>query len=1220
MVAATLTTAVRGGTLRITPFDAIGHQRSANPRAAADSGEQAQGMRQEDRLPLIDRIKRALDIGVDTDKFERTAIALLQSRYPSISPVEAGKDMGRDGDIYAVIADDPESRGRVLATTGDPLANLKRSHKSWQKHEGFRVDKIVIVCSKDITASARAKMDEYCQTQSPKLPLPEYFGRDWLVTELVRSAEWRQLLTGVTGRMDSLTPRPFTIDGQSTALVGRDQEIADIKSYVHRGDDVLLIGVPGVGKSRLLLEVGPDEGLVFAVPEAAQYLADDLLIVAPSCVVVDDAHLHQDFLRELIRLRRQEGLKFSVVASTWPDQAETTADELPGGRPVSLGLMSRGEIDAIVQTAGVTGVHARRLVLEQADGRPGWALQLCRALIDGDGERVVSGELLLDHVMRYLRLATDSAVSLDAIACIAALNGAAQRDLERISQLIAMPLASLIAAVHTVATRGVIELRGDRWGLSPAIRLPLVGRWFFGTQRSRSWTSLLDAFPETRQQLTDTLLSAAATSDDARREAAGWARALGHPLTWSESTIDQMELYALTSRSAGEFASKCAREILAAKRDPELSPWGSPHDPIGSAAARALFASLRTWFNKEAIHGLLDLAIDPSPPALSEKPLEELSKLTRYLDPDRGSLFEIRAALLNETVEWMRLDVSTRWDICAEIISYCFDPSIEGVWADPIGSGTITIANSVESPERLRELVTLWDQVDALIGSQSSRLPTNAVTHLIRLFGDWLRLAGGHANGAATPSSEQVAMAAGGAWRILRTLRPMLDARPGLALRVQRELDLAERWNLRPPADLAPIVLDEDLVLFVGRRDLESPIEDWLQRREHEGRILAQRIVALGPVVGTIRFMEIAAHVAEVGQHEPTRRMAHAVVDLTADPVAWIQPAIQYRSADILASALWGARHRGESVGITLVSAALHDAQLRSAVITACVESGGADELAIFVVADLKSSDSWQLDRLFATASADMVLLSLLQHPVADIRAAAALACDVGTGDGVPLPPDWWPAWEHAFLSASPTTVHGHQQWRLNEMLKALADSRPAVCADWYERRLREGERPIRTSVWMDGMETVPARLPQPERERLARVAATSGYPGYGLLPALLSNDAELAARLLSDGVLDGYRALDVLTGRLDSGVEILGPVLLAHGVPPDQIARRISSQRSWEGEESNAIKSDIAWLEQMKVRTPTLCHVADIAISALQRDLQSALAEESERARHGRP
>ena len=110
-------------------------------------------------MPLIDRIEKALDDGVGTDVFERAAVALLQSRYQWLSPVEAGKDIGRDADIYRVVADDPESRGRLLATTGDPLANLKRSHKSWLKETDFRVDELVIACSKGVTASARKKID-----------------------------------------------------------------------------------------------------------------------------------------------------------------------------------------------------------------------------------------------------------------------------------------------------------------------------------------------------------------------------------------------------------------------------------------------------------------------------------------------------------------------------------------------------------------------------------------------------------------------------------------------------------------------------------------------------------------------------------------------------------------------------------------------------------------------------------------------------------------------------------------------------------------------------------------------------------------------------------------------------------------------------------------------------------------------------------------------------
>jgi hypothetical protein len=72
-------------------------------------------------MPLIDRLERALDQGVDPEVFERAASALLEDKYPWFSPVEAGKDFGRDADIYGVVSGDPDSRGRLLATTcGDP--------------------------------------------------------------------------------------------------------------------------------------------------------------------------------------------------------------------------------------------------------------------------------------------------------------------------------------------------------------------------------------------------------------------------------------------------------------------------------------------------------------------------------------------------------------------------------------------------------------------------------------------------------------------------------------------------------------------------------------------------------------------------------------------------------------------------------------------------------------------------------------------------------------------------------------------------------------------------------------------------------------------------------------------------------------------------------------------------------------------------------------------
>ena len=211
----------------------------------------------------------------------------------------------------------------------------------------------------------------------------------------------------------------------------------------------------------------------------------------------------------------------------------------------------------------------------------------------------------------------------------------------------------------------------------------------------------------------------------------------------------------------------------------------------------------------------------------------------------------------------------------------------------------------------------------------------------------------------------------------------------------------------------------------------------------------------------------------------------------------------------------------------------------------------------------------------------------------------------------------WVSDWEQAFLEADSKTVHGHSQWRLQEMLKTMAVEQPKLCADWFERRLVDDDPGWRGS-WLTDVERRSRPSTTPARASCPTEGASNPKRTRDLLPHLLGHDADLAARLLGDGTLDAASALDALSGERDGGVEILGPVLLAHGVPAARIARRVCGNRSWSGNESDAIRLDIEWFQELAVRTPTLQPVSAAALIDLTASLEMAVEEERREAIRG--
>jgi hypothetical protein len=288
---------------------------------------------------------------------------------------------------------------------------------------------------------------------------------------------------------------------------------------------------------------------------------------------------------------------------------------------------------------------------------------------------------------------------------------------------------------------------------------------------------------------------------------------------------------------------------------------------------------------------------------------------------------------------------------------------------------------------------------------------------------------------------------------------------------------------------------------------------------------------------------------------------------------------------------------------------------VRSSVIIAVLNADHFSDSSRQVVEQLTDGDSECLQRLFARDTADPLLAALLVHHAPSVRAVSSLAFSVGVKHGPSLPREWLESWRTAFLETSLASVNGHSKWRLQKILEALSESDPELCGEWFNRRLINDNEYIQGSL--DKVEHLLRKLPSRVRKTLAIESASRR--SNALLPQLIGYDAELAAALLGDGVIDVETAMDALSGNRDAGVELLAPVLLEAGATPQRIARRVYGNVSWSGPESTAIRSEIEWFRRLAGRNPKLESVSYAAIADLTNDYERALTEEKRERVRGR-
>ncbi|TDV44199.1 ATP-binding protein [Actinophytocola oryzae] len=1182
-------------------------------------------------MNLVEQVLRAIQgHPVNPAEFERCACALLRTRYPGVSAVEGGHDFGRDADIYFPSDDgDPQRLGRLLATIGDPVANLRNGLKRMSQ-EGLRVDLIVMACLQPVNATKLAKLDKLCHSYG--LPAPQVYSRDWFVNELVSEPEWRQRLLGVGGQLELLLERPLDVlepAAPALTLVGREVELSTLRKLVDDRTDVMLVGVPGVGKTRLATELG-DDVLFLQGGEPGQVL-DAVVGTRPAAVVVDDAHSRAPDLQVLRRIRVQEQTTFSIIATTWPDQAEDVRTALPSAQVVVIDLLERKNMDVLIRAAGVTGHRARVVVLDQAEGRPGWALALCEVLVNGGGQDIVTGSAHRANVERYLRRVTESPTALDVLACLAALGTLSGETAYQLAPLVGIPPAELTGLLDRLARHGLLDSTPYGWSLQPSLRAPLVARWFFTEPTHRPWDSLVQTFPDHHRALTAAAIAAARTGSALAHQAVrAIAASLLAPGTGEEVDFGLLAQYSTIDEHTARQAVIQALAALSTPR-PTHQIGGFHFDPIARSATTLLIRAARQWLLPEAVSALLDLAIGDTRARHStqEHPLRVLGDLARIIDPDHGTSIQIRERVLTLTLGWLTANPDpAHWTVATKMLATLFSPEVSGTWSDPGDLNTFSYSQGYDTATNLEQLLDLWTQVDNLLTVHPDKVmtvcPPEALCPLIDLVSEWFRLAAGVRFDARELRPEQRQAARAGARRILRTLRPVVRAVPGLAVRAQRVLDNRPTDDQDDNAPIAAFQLDSDLVdLLGGTREPDEDTAGWIEARHLRLDQLAQRITSLGPAAGITRYTDLT-HAACLATHSldgHATLLALRIAPHMTDPAAWVRLANQHRNPALLHAAIQQIlKAAPEAVPVEELITHMSDPGLRAAIVSVAVDRSDVDEFTDQVINDLGTADAPLLDRHLRTDSPTDVLHRLLTHPNPAIATAAALEFADAQPYGPTLPDAWKDDWRAAIQDMNVEDMDQHARWKATRVLEHLATNDPDLFEYWFARQLdyqktREYLRPPEP----DGCTELLTHLPREHRERLTRQYAQLLHlprTHITLLTHLVGHDRDLAERLLDEKVITTEHLLDAVTGQRGIVLEQLGPLLLDRGADPDHIAEHAGVLLGARfGSESFHHKHLLHFFQMLSEKEPGLLPVAE-AGCIRQKTLRDKAEEQERRGR----
>jgi hypothetical protein len=269
-----------------------------------------------------------------------------------------------------------------------------------------QIDRIIYCCNSNLLPELELELEDFVRTEGIPLAIHDIKSLDTLSREVVNQFPWLAKRLGLTIDTGQLLPiRTFVAEYQRSPfatpltlpLAGRESELATLLEAIPDSAITIVTGVPGTGKTRLVLaamdQVEKGGSVVFCVSDKRRSIFDDLRTYLTDTgayvLFLDDGNYRLSFLEEILMLLREDHTHPLHIVITARNSALTAVQQQCRDYTTSIITIERLDDAAIRSIVQGPPFHlSHRLAIDQilsiANGNPRLAVMAAQVTVDED--------------------------------------------------------------------------------------------------------------------------------------------------------------------------------------------------------------------------------------------------------------------------------------------------------------------------------------------------------------------------------------------------------------------------------------------------------------------------------------------------------------------------------------------------------------------------------------------------------------------------------------------------------------------------------------------------------------------------------------------------------------------------------------------------------------------------------------------------------------------